>query len=115
MLTAEEKQEMRDLVAEAVVAALQNGRCTCNLSPAAQGELSHLMGMVKDIGEDSYSAGIETLRQNSLVFSKFRCRVDKFAQRIAWLIIAGVVVSIGGGFLWLLKVGCSEAIKAARG
>lgn len=111
MLTAEEKQEMRELVAEAVAEALRNGDCTCNLSAGAQAEIPHLMGMVKDVGHGSHSAGIEVMRENSRMLTRFRTRVDRFAQGIAWLIIASGI----GGVLWLVSEGCKAAIKATRG
>jgi hypothetical protein len=111
MLTDEEKKEIRDLVADAITAGIRSNNCICNLSSEAQSELAHLMGMVKDIGHDSYPAGIEVLRQNNRVLMRFRARVDKLSQGIAWLIIASGV----GGVLWLLGEGCKTAIKAVKG
>ncbi|MBC2741599.1 MAG: hypothetical protein HGJ93_00740 [Desulfosarcina sp.] len=110
MLTEEEQEQMSNIVATAVVAALQNGNCICNLSPEAQSELSHMMGMVKDIGNGKYANGIEVMRENNQIFTRFRARVDRLAQGIAWLIVASIV----GGGIWLLSEGCKTAIKAVK-
>jgi hypothetical protein len=107
MLKADDENKIRIVVAEAMAAALQNGNCTCNLSPAAQSELAHLMGMVKDIGHDSYSAGIEILRENNKALGRFRHFTDKIAQKIAWLLIASGV----GWLLWLIIEGIRASIR----
>jgi hypothetical protein len=65
------------------------------------------MGMIKDTGGDSYSAGIEILRKNNEVIYKHRKFIDKIAQKIALLLIASGV----GWILWLIIEGIRASLK----
>ena len=80
----------------------------CRLSPEAMSEMQHFMGMVKDIGGNSYSNGIETMRSSN----KFIARYIKLCERVGNSILALAVAGIFG-IVWLVVgKGCQSWVKA---
>ena len=55
-------ENIEEIITKAVDVAINKafatGSCTCHLSPDAQKELSHFMGMVKDVGGSFNDGGL---------------------------------------------------------
>lgn len=99
------KEEIQEIIH---VAVHQATKCACGLSPQAQREIPHLLGVVKDIGDDSYSKGVEAIRQNNHFVIKWRRACEKTGNIVLGAIVlacCGIGAAIvGGGFwAWLKK------------
>lgn len=100
------KQDREDIKA-AIAEAIQDSNCACGLSPEAQGEVCHLMGMVKDLGNGNRGAGIEAMRDIFKWWAKVRIVGEKIGMAIIMAAVTFVVGGIGA-VLWLgvkVKVG----------
>ena len=68
VLDPELRKEITAAVAEGIAIGLQNtGNGVCKLEPEAVKEVSHLMGMVKDLGDGEHAKGIERMREHHKV------------------------------------------------
>lgn len=101
-MTPEDKAEIKKVISE----ALREGSCACRLSPSAQAEVSHFMGMVKDLGDGNRGAGIESMRD----MLKWWSRVRATGEKIGVGIIVAVAASIAGGIGTLIWLGLKTRI-----
>lgn len=85
--------------------------CDCGLTPEAQREMPHLLGMVKDIGGADYACGIEVLREMGKRYS----RMSKTADYISKAILALLLASMFGGLVYLFKLGAAGLVKSIKG
>ena len=93
------------------IVAATHGHCQCNLTPEAQGELGHLMGMVRDVGGNlGYAAGIENIRENQ----KFLTRYKRRGEKIGLAIVSFISISLIGGVIVVCKSGIVAIIKAMQ-
>lgn len=99
------KQDREDIKA-AIAEAIQDSNCACGLSPKAQGELTHFMGMVKDLGNGNRGAGIEAMRD---IF-KWWAKVRAVGEKIGMAIIMAAVTLIVGGMGAMLWIGFKEKV-----
>lgn len=93
-------QQIEQIVATAVEKAFQcNGpACACGLSPEAQHELGHFMGVVKHLGgdtEDGYAKGAEVFRQNSLFIIQWRKACERTGSLILRTVVLGILGALG--------------------
>lgn len=100
-LSSEDKQEIRELFASHYQTV-----CMCGLSTEARNEMSHFMGMVRDIGEGDHARGIEDMRENIKYFSRFRRRGEK----IGLAIVSFVSISVVGAAIYLIREGVKAII-----
>lgn len=99
------------MIAEQVVLLLHK-QCACSLSPEAQGEIVHMMGMFKDVGNrvgnpGGHSQGIEVFRALGLRF----VRTNRVAEHVVKGITYSLVFSAGVGVLLLIWYGCRVVIS----
>lgn len=95
-------------ISEGVIAALQKtGNCSCNLEPEAAKQVSHFMGMVKDLGDGEHAKGIERMREHHKAMgcvlkgrNAFWALVFKMS---AIGLIAFIGVAIGKHFMGVVK------------
>jgi len=105
-------QQLEQIVIAAVEKALQKKEisCACGLSPEAQRELGHLMGVVKHLGgegSDGYAKGAEVFRKNSEFVIQWRAACEKTGN----IILRIIVIAIVGGAGTLGFLGIREWIK----
>ena len=98
-LAKELKQEVRDSLAQAyhqsikavievereytervVKDAIESSKCDCPLECIQRGDVRHLVGVIKDIGDGDVSRGIRVLRDNHMWTSKFKSTSNKIAN-----------------------------------
>lgn len=68
---------------------------TCNPE-----DVSHAIGMFKDLGEGDISAGIEVVRDNHKWIMRWATRIDKLSDAIAKTIVSIIVAAVLG-LIWL--------------
>lgn len=96
-------------IAEHVVSLMEK-RGACLMSKADQDTLGHMLGMLRDVGDNSLPQGgacrgVEVFRSLGLRFT----RTDKIAQYVTRGIVWAVVSSVGVGVLYLFYCGCKAA------
>lgn len=85
--------------------------CECGLSEEARREMPHLLCMVRDIGGNDHSAGVEILREMGKRYS----RMSKTSEYISKAIMVIFLAAMFGGFVSLLKIGITGLIRGIRG
>ena len=76
--------ELKQAIKEAIKEELHES-CVCGLTHDAQLEMGHLMGMVRDVGNGSHSAGVETIREDLKFLSRYKKRGEKIGLVIVTL------------------------------
>lgn len=84
-------QKFAEAAADRAVAKLQSGQCLCRLTPEAQKELPHFLGMVKDIGGGDYCRGVETCRTILTFFKKIHRTFEKAGSILIYMILVAVI------------------------
>ena len=93
-------------VQAAICAAVEQGieraspSCQCGLSVEAQSEVAHFFGMVKDLGDDSYSRGIERMRSGFKLATKF----DNASKRLGQAILISVGLALASTIGWAIRI-----------
>lgn len=110
-LTVEEKDidRIADVIANKM-AQKMTGMCVgaCGLSQEARKEMGHIIGVLKDQGNDSYSQGAEKLRQALKLFASID-KASTWVARALIVTIALVILKLIGGWAgsgaidWLKK------------
>ncbi len=59
------RDELQEIIRDAVAQALVAQACPCGLSDEAAREVPHLFGMIKDAGAGDYARGIEAMRAST--------------------------------------------------
>lgn len=86
--------------------------CACNLPPAAQENMGHLLGMIKDIGGETGTAGgIETFR----AVGKRYARSQRISEVVAGKIIYFLLFSVAGAVGWGVYQGFIAIVKITAG
>ena len=104
-------EEIRKIAHE--MAAQLEIKCQCGLSEEARKEMSHLMGMIKDIGggkKGDYSRGIETIREMGKKYNRMSRTSEYISRALMWLFLA----SMFGGAIYLLKKGAVAVIQTVK-
>ena len=90
----------REEIIEAVSEGIKKHGCACGLSPDAQGEVAHLMGMAKDIGDGDRGRGIEKMR----AAFKWWLRWQEMESMIGKIIVRAVTLALVGALLTIIGV-----------
>lgn len=89
------KEELRSIIFESVKEAVKHNECACNLTKEDRKEMSHLVGMIRDVGDGDLSKGIETTRISIRLAGTIKHLVDK----VSMTIIVTIVVALVGAFM----------------
>ena len=92
------------------VAAKLEIKCQCGLSDEARNEMTHFMGMVKDIGNGRYDQGVEVMREMGKRYNRMSRASQYMGQAFMWLMLA----SMFGGALYVVKKGVMVIVKAMK-
>lgn len=87
----------------AMKTAMQSQPCACGLKPKDQQELPHLIGMVRDAGDDSLSKGVEVLRENARFVKRWRAACEKTGSLVLMSVVlgmCGIGATIAGMGFW---------------
>lgn len=94
--SAEQEERIR-----ALIAAAMKGHCRFPMVTDAEvPHVGHYLGMLRDLGGDSVSKGIETIRKNHEWLSSLRDSSSRAGSTV-FLIIVGTVVTGALTALWL--------------
>lgn len=85
-------------------------KCQCGLSEEARNEMTHFMGMVKDIGNGRYDQGVEVMRDMGKRYNRMSNTSEALAKAFMWLLLA----SMFSGILYVGKKGITVIIKAMK-
>jgi hypothetical protein len=102
--------EFKALIHEAVEEVLDH-KCRLPLTTEQIEEIPHMLGMVKDVGNDSLSKGVEEMRKNHQWFTKTRCMGEKIGTGLILLVLGGLVTGAGT----VAVLGIKHAIKSVVG
>lgn len=94
-LTPEIEARIEAVVSTAVEKSLKSG-CLCGLGKDAQNEMTHVLGVLKDAGEGSYSVGAERLRATLSFFKKLDTMSTWVARAVIVLIALSCVKMLFG-------------------
>jgi len=111
-------EELKDLIKNATTQAVEETMkkheivCACGLSPEAQRELGHFMGVVRYLGgegNEGYAKGAEVFRKNNDFVAQWRAACEKTGSIILRVIVIGCLGGAGTlGFLgireWIKKL-----------
>jgi hypothetical protein len=116
-MNADEREVLRILVSEVIVDALREASAPhCNLTVEQKSELSHLMGLLRDIGDGDIAAGIEVLRSlvkvapnseralNHQYITSWREGTSSVKKCIVRTAVGVVVVGVLG-YIWAVLTG----------
>ena len=122
-LAKELKQEVRDSLAQAyhqsikavieverehtervVKDAIESSKCDCPLECIQRGDVRHLVGVIKDIGDGDVSRGIRVLRENHIWVSQFKGTSHKIANTALVTGIGIVVVTFLSAIGMAIKI-----------
>ncbi len=78
----------------------QSEACACGLSDKSRKEMSHLVGLLQDVGEGSLPRGLEHLRETIKTHLARRRSIDRAGMAMATILI-GALTSAGLAALWL--------------
>lgn len=100
-----DREAVMDAAKEGVKAALEKYHiCRYGVAPE---DVGHVVGMIKDIGDGDFAKGVEQVRVNHKLLTKWSERLEDAAKIVARGIIMALVAAVLG-ILWLgfkLKVG----------
>ncbi len=95
-MTTEEIAKVAEMAADRALAKYCE-KPPCGLPKDAACELSHFMGMVKDIGGDSYAKGIEAIRSNNKIVMRYLRLCERIGNSMVALVVAAIF-----GIVWLV-------------
>lgn len=97
-----------DKAASRILAGLDHA-CACRLEGGEQREMTHLFGMLRDLGDGSTEAGIETLRTAIRATRRFRALSDRIGMAVATALVlaltGGLASAVWLGFKLLVRNG----------
>jgi len=101
-------EQLEQIVTAAVEKAMKGKEisCACGLSPEAQRELGHFMGVLKNMGgegAEGYAKGAEVFRENNRFIMRWRHACERTGGIILMAIVlgaCGVGASIAGMGFW---------------
>ena len=100
-LSQSDLNEIRDLFRAEIKGAILNVPCpadcpgACKLPDAARTELTHFMGMIRDIGQGDHACGIETMRENHQLIAAMRSTGHKVGVAMVISFMLGISALIG--------------------
>lgn len=105
-------EQLEQIVTAAVERAMKGKEisCACGLSPEAQRELGHFMGVVRYLGgegNEGYAKGAEVFRKNNDFVAQWRAACEKTGS----IILRVIVIACLGGAGTLGFLGIREWIK----
>jgi hypothetical protein len=91
--------EVKYAISEFVDKMFDELPCKCKLTDTAHKEMNHLVGAIKDIGDNDISRGIEAIRENNKYVMSVRGQTSKISDI---LIKSTVLVVVSGALaaLW---------------
>lgn len=91
------REELKEIIKEAIEEAdIKSHQCRIPLSDEAIEEIDHFFGMLKDHGNDKYSAGIEKMRKDLAFASKLRSLSGKAGERLVMWGLVGFFAFLAG-------------------
>ncbi len=84
-------EAIRVTLPDALAAALRQHQCRLDISDDAAEEVSHVMGMLKDVGSGDYARGIESVRENHKWLRNLREKSNKLTMAAILMILAALV------------------------
>jgi len=94
------EEDLKRVVKAAIKEEMRES-CMCGLTHDAQLEMGHFMGMVRDVGNGSHSAGVEVIREDL----KFLSRYKKRGEKIGLVIVTFICLSLAGGVVFVFRKG----------
>ena len=85
-------------------------KCQCGLSVEARNEMSHFMGMVKDIGDGRYDQGVEVMREIGKRYNRMSRTSETLSKAFMWLFLGAMF----SGGIYVIKKGAESIIKAVK-